>query len=172
MPTTAIEMREEGVRSLFRLCVLSIKRLGKDADFATRHIWRTRLGGHVKAVLRREEHGAGGKHNCGVVENPIMVKGNQVVYSLSHERVSFFRKHKVIRDAHGYGTRKNDGKDKEGIQMTQAANVEVDVDAAVMMEDKVANCICPLDRIWVRIKRVEEPTIVLRNKFTRTSVSP
>jgi hypothetical protein len=112
MPTTAIEMGEEGVRSLSRLCVLSVKRLGKYADFATRHIWRKRLGGRVKAILRGEEHGAGGKHNCGIVENPIMVKGNQVVYSLSHERVFFFRKHEVIRDAHGYGTRKDDGKDK------------------------------------------------------------
>jgi hypothetical protein len=172
MPTAAIEMGEEGVGSLSWLCVLSIKRLGKYADFATRHIWRKRLGGRVKAILRGEEHGAGGKHNCGVVENPIMVKGNQVVYSLSHERVFFFRKHEVIRDAHGYGTRKNDGKDKEGIQTTQAANVEVDVDAAVVMQDKVANSIRPLDSIWVRIKCVEEPTVVLRNKFTRTSVSP
>jgi hypothetical protein len=118
MPTTAIEMGEEGVWGLFRLGVLSIKRLWKDADFATRHIRRKRLGGHVKAILRREEHGAGGKHNCGVVENPTMVKGNQVVYSLSHERVFFFRKHEVIRNAHGYGARENDGKGKEGIQMT------------------------------------------------------
>jgi hypothetical protein len=172
MPTTAIEMGEERVWSLFRLGVLSIKRLGKDADFTTGHTWRKRPRGHVKAILRREEHGASGKHNCGIVENPIMVKGNQVVYSLSHERVFFFRKHEVIRDAHGYGTRENDGKDKEGIHTTQAANVEVDVDAAVVMEDKVANGIRPLDSIWVRIKCVKEPTVVLRNKFTRTSVSP
>ena len=101
-----------------------------------------------------------------------MVKGNQVVYSLSHERVFFFRKHEVIGDPHGYSARKNDGKVKEWIQTTQAANVEVDVDAAIVMEDKVADSIRPLDSIRVGIKSVEEPTVVLCNKFTRTSVSP
>src|SRR5258707_1338547 len=101
-----------------------------------------------------------------------MVESNQVVYSLSHERMFFFRKHEIIRDANRYGARKNDGKDEEGIQTTQATNVEVDVDAAIMIEDKVANGIRPLDRIWVRIKRVKEPTVVLCNEFTGTSVSP
>jgi hypothetical protein len=169
MPTTTIVMGEEGVWCLFRLSILSIKRLGKDADFAT---WGKRLGRSVKAILRRKEHGAGGKHNCGIVENPIMVKGNQVVYSLSHERMFFFRKHEIVRDPDGYGARKNDGKDQKWIHTTQATNVEVDVDTAVMMEDKVANGVRPLDRIWVRIKRVEEPTVVLRNKFAGTSVGP
>jgi hypothetical protein len=172
MPTATIEMGEERVGCLFWLNILSIKRLGKNADFATGLSWGKGMGGCVKAVLRREKHGAGGKHNSGIVENPIMVKGNQVVNSLSHERVFLFRKHEIVRDADGYGARKNDGEDKEGIQTTQAANVEVDVDAAVVMEDEVANGIRSLNGIWVRIKRVEEPAVVLGNKFTRTSVSP
>jgi hypothetical protein len=77
-----------------------------------------------------------------------------------------------LEDADGYGARENDRKDKKGIQTTQAANVEVHVDAAIMMEDKVANGIRPLDPIWVRIKRVEEPTVVLGNKLSGTSISP
>jgi hypothetical protein len=115
MPTATIEMGEEGMWCLFWLSILSIKRLWKDADFATRQIWGWRSGRSVKAILRRKEHGTGGKHNCRIVENPIMVEGNQVVYSLGHERVFFFRKHKIVRDADGYGARKNDGKDKKGI---------------------------------------------------------
>jgi hypothetical protein len=165
-------MGEEGMWSLFRLGVLSIKRLWKNADFATRHIWRKRLGGHVETILRREEHGAGGKHDCGVVENPIMVKGNQVVDSLSHEWVFLFRKHEVVRDADGYGTREDDGKDEEGVQRTKATNVEVHVNTAIMVEDEVADGIRPLDSIGVRIKLVEKPAVILRDKLARTGICP
>jgi len=142
-------MGEEGMRCLLRASVLPIKRLGKNADFAARVIWRKRMGRCVKAILRRKKHGAGGKHNSGVVENPIVVKGDQVVYSLSHERVSLFRKHEIIRDADGYGTGEDDWKDEKGVQPTNATNVEVDINAAVMIKDEVANSICPLNSIGV-----------------------
>jgi len=172
MPTATVEMGEEGMGCLLWLGILSVKRLWKNADFATRSIWCKRVGGCVKAILRRKKHGAGGKHNCGIVENPIMVKGNQVVYGLSHERVSLFRKYEIIRDADGYGAREDDGEDEKGVQPTKAANVEVHVDATVVMKDEVANRIRPLDSIGVRIKRVEEPTVILCNELAGTGVCP
>jgi hypothetical protein len=137
------------MRCLFRLSVLPIKRLGKNADFASRVIWSKGMGRSVKAVLGRKEHGTSGKHDSGIIENPIVVKGDQVVYSLGHERVSFFRKHEIVRDADGYGTREDDWKDKKGVHPTKASNVEVHVNAAIMMEDEVANGIRSLNSIGV-----------------------
>jgi len=101
-----------------------------------------------------------------------MVKGYQVVYGLSHEWVLFFREHEIVRDADGYGARQDDRKDEKGIQSTKAANVEVHVDATIMMKDKVANGIRPLDTIRVRIECVEEPTIILCNELAGTGICP
>ena len=172
MPTATVEMGEEGMGCLFWLGILSIKRLGKNADFATGLCWSKGMGRCVKAVLSREKHGAGGKHNSGIVENPIMVKGNQVVNSLSHERVFLFRKHEIVRDADGYGAREDDGKYEEGIQATKATNVEVQINAAVMVKDKEADSIRPLDCIGVGVERVEEPTVILCNELAGTGVCP
>ena len=130
------------------------------------------MGRCVKAVLRREKHGAGGKHDSGIVENPIVVKGNQVVNSLGHERVFLFRKHEIVRDADGYGTREDDGKDEKGVQATKTTNVEVHINAAVVVKDKVADGVRPLDCIGVGIERVEEPMVIFCNKLAGTSVCP
>lgn len=54
----------------------------------------------------------------------------------------------------------------------EAAYVEVHVDTAIVVEDKVANSVRPLDRIRVRIKRVEKPTIMLRNELARAGICP
>src|SRR6266702_5642742 len=105
MPTAAIEMGKEGMWRFLRLCVLSVKGLWKNADLPTGVLRGWRLGRGVEAVLGRKKHRTGGEHDCRVVENPIMIKGDQIVDSLSHEWVLFFGEHEIVRDTNGVGAR-------------------------------------------------------------------
>jgi hypothetical protein len=84
----------------------------------------------------------------------------------------FFGEHEIVRDTDGDGARQDDGKDEERVQPTKAAYVEVHVYTTIIVEDKVANSVRPLDRIRVRIKRVEKPTIMLRNELARAGICP
>jgi|SRR6266404_4155818 len=115
MPTATIKMGEEGMWCFSWLCVLSIKGLRKDADLATREVRSKRLGRGVKAVLGRKKHGTGGEHDRWVIENPVVIKGDQVVNSLSHEWMLFFGEHEIVRNADGDGARQDDGENEERV---------------------------------------------------------
>ena len=84
----------------------------------------------------------------------------------------FFGKHEVIGDTNGDGAREDDRKDEERIHTTNTSNVEVHIDTAIMMKDKIADGVRPLDGIGVRIKGVEKPMIMLRNELARACVCP
>lgn len=50
----------------------------------------------VESVLCRDEHGTGGKHDGGIVENPVVVEGDEVMNGLSHEGVALLGEHEIV----------------------------------------------------------------------------
>ena len=101
-----------------------------------------------------------------------MIESDEVVDSLGHERVPFFREHEVIGDSNGYRFWEDDREYEERVERAKAADVQIDVHASIVVEDKVPNCVSPLDGVRVCVERVEEPGIVAVNKLPRTRVRP
>jgi len=101
-----------------------------------------------------------------------MVKGDEVVDSLSEERVPLLCKHEVIGDADRNSLGQNDGEYQERIQRPRATDIKVKVYPAVVIKNEITNSICSLNRIRVTVKRVKEPGIVLRDKLAGASVGP
>jgi hypothetical protein len=61
---------------------------------------------------------------------------------------------------------------EQGIKSVETANVEVEVYAAEMIEDEVANGVGALDGPLVAVKGVEEPWVMLLDEVTRRLVRP
>ena len=56
--------------------------------------------------------------------------------------------------------------------MRDAYIVEIDVDSAVVSEDKVSDSVCALDRLRIIVKSVEEPWVLCSYKLSRLVVCP
>lgn len=133
---------------------------------------RSGMRGRVQAELCRQEHGACREHDSGVVQDPGMIKGDEIMDRLGHKGVSLFSKHEVIGDSHRNGLGKDDGVDEERVQWSQATHVKVQVDTAVVVKHEIANRVCSLDWIGVPVESVQEPRIVLCDEFARAGVCP
>lgn len=97
MPATAVMVAEEGMRRLPWFRVLPVKRLAQNPDFPTRIRVRTGwMTGSINPILCTDEHGSRTEHHCRIIQDIIMIKRDQVVDRLRHERVTFLRKHEVI----------------------------------------------------------------------------
>lgn len=101
-----------------------------------------------------------------------MVEGDEVVDGLLEERVPLLGEHQVVGDTDGDGFWENDGVLEEGIHGSQAADIQVDVDTAIVVQHKVANGVGTLDRVLVMFKRIEEPWVMGSNEFARGGVCP
>lgn len=126
----------------------------------------------VDTKLCREEHGAGGEHDGWVIEHPRVVKSDEVVDRLEEERVSLLSKDEVVGNADRNGLWENDGEMEQRIHGPLAANVQVDVDATIVVQDKVPDHVCALDSIWVVVVGVEEPRVMFSNELPRRFVRP
>ena len=104
-----------------------------------------------------EEHGACGEHDSGVVDDPRVVKAHEVVDGLLQERMSFFCEHEVVGDSYGNCLWQNDGVDKKWIQRFQAPDIKINVDTAIVVENKVPDGVCTLDRVDIVVERIKEP---------------
>jgi len=151
VPAASIEVGKETTRGLERFGVLSIQGFGEDADFA-KGFERGGVGGGVETVLGGQEHGAGGEHDGRVIENPTVIKGDEVVNRLCHERMPFFREHEIIGNADGYGFWEDDREDEERVERAKTANVQVDVHASIVMENEISNGVGPLDGVGIGVE--------------------
>ena len=153
MPTASVEVGKETMRGLKRFGVLSIQGFGEDTDFAKR-FERGGVGGDVEAVLGGQEHRAGGEHDGRIIENPTVIKSDEVVNRLCHERMPLFRKHEIIGNADGYSFGEDDREDEEGVERAKTADVQVDVHASIVMENEISNGVGPLDGVGIGIEGV------------------
>jgi len=104
--------------------------------------------------LGGQEHGPGAEHDSGVVENPIVIESDEIVDSLRHERVAFFREHEIIGDANGYRFGEDNREDEERIEGAKATNVQVDVHASIVVKSEISDGVGPLDRVRVGVESV------------------
>jgi hypothetical protein len=101
-----------------------------------------------------------------------MIEGDEVVDRLRHKRMPFFGEHEVIGNANRYRFREDNWVHEEGVEGTEAADVQIDVHAAIVVEDEIANGIGPLNRVGVGVECVKKPGIVLGYELPRTRVCP
>lgn len=101
-----------------------------------------------------------------------MVKCDEVVDSLLHERMSFCREHKVIGNTHRNSLGKCDRVGEERIHATKTPNVQININATKVVEDKITDGIRTLDVVLVTVKGLKEPRVILCNKSSRTVISP
>ena len=83
-----------------------------------------------------------------------MIESDEVVDRLRHERMPFLRKHEVIGNTDRYCFGEDDGVYEEGVEGTKAADVQIDVHAAIVMEDEVSNGVGSLNGVGVCVEVV------------------
>jgi hypothetical protein len=118
------------MRSFLWECIFAIERLWENANFGESSLG---MRSGVDTVLRREEHGSCREHDSGIVEDPGMVKRDEVVDGLLKEGMALFSKHEVVGDTDGDGLGKNHGILEQGVHGAETADVEVYVDAAIVV---------------------------------------
>ena len=160
------------MRRLSRFGVLAVERLRKDADLTSRLLGGRRMARSPGTVFRRQEHGTRREHDGGIVENPIIVELHEPVNSLRHKGMVLFGEHEVVGHSNRDGLGEDDGMDEKGVQAAVAAHVKVDVDAAIVVQDEIADSVGSLDRVGVSVERIEEPAVVLSDEFASTLVCP
>ncbi|KAI3475437.1 hypothetical protein L1887_63205 [Cichorium endivia] len=179
VPAGSVKVGEEGVGRIDGFDVLAVERLREHADALEACVGllgRRGEGGpvhvDVEAVGGGDEHGPGGEHDGGVVGEVLVVEVDEVVDELVHEGMRLGCEHDVVGDADGDGLGEDDLEAEEGVEAAEAANVEVHVDAAVVVEDKVADGVGTLDGVRVGVKDGEEPVVVLFDEASRRGVGP
>lgn len=130
------------------------------------------MGSGVDAILGGQEHGSSGEHDSWVIENPIVIERDQVVDRLRHEGVSFFCEHEVIGNANRYRFGEDDRENEERVEGSKAADVQIDIHASIVVEDKIPNGVGSLNGIRVGVEGVQEPGIVFCYELSRTRVRP
>ena len=154
MPAATIEVGKEGMGCFIFLGIFSIESFGENADILE---GRVTVSYGVKAVLRRKEHGTSGEHYGGIIQYPGMVKIDKIMNSLLKQRVVSFCKHKVVGNANGNGFWKDDRVYEKRIDWPKASDIQIDIDASKMIENKVANGVGALNRISIIVKGIEKP---------------
>ena len=92
--------------------------------------------------------------------------------SLFHEGMALFCKYEVVGDTDGDCFWQDYGIYEERVEGSGASDVEVHIDAAIMVQDEVADGVCTLDGICIVVKGIEEPRVMLGDKLAGTGVCP
>jgi len=86
--------------------------------------------------------------------------------------MSFCREHEVIGNTHRNCLGEDDGVGEEWIHTTKTPNVQIDINATKVMEDKITDGISTLNVILIPVKGLEEPRVMLCNKSSGANVGP
>lgn len=169
VPARAVEVVKVRLLHLGDGRVLAVPPAREDAHLALDALVDV-LGPH--AVHGRDEHGARREHDGRVVGPVRVVERDEVVDDEVHERVAALGEHEVVRDADRDRRREDHVKVQERVEVAPAPDVEVHVDAAKVVQDKVPDDVGPLDRVRVAVERREEPRVVLGDEGARGGVRP
>ena len=80
--------------------------------------------------------------------------------------------HGVVGDSRGVCAAEPAWVGEEGIEASVAAVIEVDVDATVVGEDEVADCVGALDGLCVGVERGEKPRVLGCNQGAGLIIGP
>ena len=170
VPRRAVVMPEERVGCEDRVDVLAVERLWQDPDLLD--------GSSVFAVPERqnsrEEHGSGwrfvsariaaapkktvltAEHDGRVRGKVGVVESHQVVDDRVDKRSSRFASHHVVTNANGLRGRQDDRVPKERVDRLAAANVEVKINTAILVQNEIADSVCSLDVVRIALECWEE----------------
>lgn len=101
-----------------------------------------------------------------------MIKGNEVVNGLCQEGMALFCEDEVVGNADRDGLGENDGVHQERVQRPQAANVKVEIDTSIMVENEVTNRVGTLDYVVVVVEGIKKPRVMLSDELARASICP
>ena len=83
-----------------------------------------------------------------------MIKRDEVVDGLGHERVTLLREHEVIGNADRDRFGEDNWEYEERVERAKAADVQINVHASVVVKDEIPNCVGPLDGVRVCVECV------------------
>lgn len=119
-----------------------------------------------------EEQGPRRRHDGDVGQEPGAVGALQGLDDAEEEGVLRDRSHGVVADARGHCAAQPGGVRQQRVQASLAPVVQIDVDAAVVREHEVADCVGALDRVLVPRKRRQEPGVFLLDEGHGLGVRP
>lgn len=119
-----------------------------------------------------EEEGPGRVHDGDVWQYPGAVIGLQTFDHAEEEWVVRSRAHGIVRDARGFRASHPRSVGQKGVEPTVTAIIQINVDSAVVGQDKISDRVCALDWIWVCIKGVYEPRVLGADEFPRLGIGP
>lgn len=116
----------------------------------------------------------GGEHNSRVVGEVLVIESRKTVDSAVHESRTLGRENQVVGNTDRLGDGKNDLPVtlQERVQTSSTADIEVHVNAAEVMQNKVSDRVRSLDWELVRVIHVKVSRVMRGNKFSREIVSP
>jgi len=104
--------------------------------------------------LGGQKHRSGGKHDGRVIENPRMIESDEVVYRLRHERMTSLREHEVVGNSNRFRFGEDNWVYEEGVEGAKATDVQIDIHAAIVVEDEISNGVGALNGVGVCVERV------------------
>ena len=160
------------MRRFVWLRILAVKGFRQNSNIPAWKLGGKGVRGSVQAVLGRQEHGSSGEHDCGVVEHPRVVERDEVVNSLSHEGVTLLGKHEIVGDANRNGFGEDDGVGEERVEWAETADVQVEIDTSIMVQNEITNSVGTLNSVGVTVEGIQEPVVMFSDEFTGTCICP
>ena len=119
-----------------------------------------------------EEKWASGGHDRDVGKDPLPIRSGQGFDDPQEERVLRRRAHDVVADSGRDGAAEPGRVGEQRVEAALTAVVEIDVDAAVIGEDEVADGVGALDVVFVAVEGGEEPGVFFRDEGAGFGVGP
>lgn len=101
-----------------------------------------------------------------------MIESDQIANHEIHERMALLRNKHIVAQSNRNSSRQNNAKVEQRVEPPLAADVHVEVDAAVMVQNEVANRVRSLDRVRVAVKGRQIPRIACCDEVSCRLVRP
>jgi hypothetical protein len=140
MPGRAIKVPEKGSLRLLWLGVLPVQALWQDANLSLPggSTWVLAECRGPKIVLCGKEHGTGREHDGWVISAVAMVECDEIVYDKVHERMARRGEHEIVGNADRDGAGDYDVEPQQRSHRPLAPDIEIHVDTAIVVQNKVA----------------------------------
>lgn len=119
-----------------------------------------------------EEERTRATHDCNVGQDPVAIVVPELFNNAHEERVVRYGAHCIVGDASGHGLAHPGRVREQRIELTVAAVVQIDVDAAEVVEDEVADCVGALDGVGVVLEGLVEPFVFVLDELQTGFVGP
>jgi hypothetical protein len=94
-----------------------------------------------------------------------VIKRDEVVDRLFHERMALGGEHQVVANANWDGLGENDRILEEWVEWTHTPHVKIHVYAAIIVQDEIADSVRTLYWVGISVESGKEPRILLRNEL-------